>query len=221
MPDNWRFSEDEIERDLRDLGARIEYPPTPDVAHTVRLRLDAETQVHRARRWPRFISPRCAVAAAALVVISIVALSPTVHSGLFVSDQQTGSEAARPAAPGSDQPEDRSKQEAGVDSQAGEGEATGCPSPSIEIEPARVSRGEKLRLRGHDFASGCEGTARGIKLYLRQGGESWKLATLDADRRLTFDIRVRVPTAARPGPAWVRATTSSSEPIEKRVVVLR
>jgi hypothetical protein len=40
MPDNERFSDSEIERDLRDLGARIEYPPTPDVASTVRRRID-------------------------------------------------------------------------------------------------------------------------------------------------------------------------------------
>ena len=38
MPDDRRFSDEEMERSLRDLGARMEYPPTPDVASTVRRR---------------------------------------------------------------------------------------------------------------------------------------------------------------------------------------
>jgi hypothetical protein len=52
MPDNWRFSEEEIEQSLRSLGARIEYPPTPDVARTVRRRLEEE-QTQEARRARR------------------------------------------------------------------------------------------------------------------------------------------------------------------------
>jgi hypothetical protein len=40
MPDNGRFSEEEIEQIVRDLGSRIEYPLTPDAARTVRRKLD-------------------------------------------------------------------------------------------------------------------------------------------------------------------------------------
>jgi hypothetical protein len=61
MPDNWRFSEAEIEQGLKDLGAGIEYPPTPDVARAVRLRLDEEEQARRPRRplyWLPFLTAR-------------------------------------------------------------------------------------------------------------------------------------------------------------------
>ncbi|MBA2712728.1 MAG: hypothetical protein H0U55_04115, partial [Rubrobacteraceae bacterium] len=168
MPDDQRFSEEEIERSLRDLGARVEYPPTPDVASAVRLRLDEEQdrQTHRAWRWPPFLAQRWTAVAAALVLISIVALSPTVRttlSNFLAPGEQTSSEAggsaARPESDGSD----RYKQEAGVASTAagasaaGEGEgAIGCPAPTIEAEPARGAAGAKFRLSGYDFSSGCD-----------------------------------------------------------------
>ena len=86
MRDNWRFSEEEFEQSLKDLGARIEYPPTPDAAHTVRRKLDEE-QPQEARRWPPFLAPRWTAVAAALVLVAVVALSPAMRatlSGLFV-----------------------------------------------------------------------------------------------------------------------------------------
>ena len=116
MPDNGRFSEEEIEERLRDLGARVEYPPTPDVASTVHLRLDEEEQPQEASRnlrWPPFLAPRWAAVAAALVVICVVALSPTLRttlSGPFAP--QAGSEAGSAAKP-----------ESGV---SGAGEGTLC-----------------------------------------------------------------------------------------------
>ncbi len=232
MPDNWRFSEEEIERHLRDVGAGIAYPPTPDVARAVRRRLDEEERGRRARgiwRWPPFLAPRWTAVAAALVLISAAALSPAIRttlSDLFVSGPQAGSEvagsAAKPEGGGS---EDRSRQEAGVPAAGGGEGATACPSPSIEAVPARAALGAKFRLRGHNFSSGCGGAritpARGIRIYLRQGGKTWKLATLGADRSLAFDTWLRVPAGARPGQrATVLATTRSGERAEERFVVL-
>ncbi len=238
MPDSRRFSEEGIERDLRDLGARIEYPPTPDVTRTVRRRLEEEERARQARqiwRWPPFLAPKWTAVAAALVLISFVALSPamrTALSDLFVPGRQSGLEAGGSAArPGIGGPEDRSKQEAGAPLQAagasaaggGEG-ATACPSPSIEAVPARAARGAKFRLRGHNFSSGCGEAritpARGIRIYFRQGGKTWKLATLDADRSLAFDTGLRVPAGAEPGRATVSATTRSGERAEEQFVVL-
>ena len=235
MPDDRRFSEREIERRLRDLGAGIEYPPTPDVARTVRLRLEEEEQTRRTPYWPPFLAPRWTAVAAALVLISVVALSPAIRatlSDLFVPGQQTGSEAggsaARPESGGS---EDLSRSETDAASQAagapaaGEEGATGCPSPSIEAKPARAAPGEHFRMRGYNFSSGCEGTgitpAHGIRIYLKQGGKTWKLATLDTDESLTFDARLRIPASARQGPARVQAISRSDEPAEERFVVLR
>jgi hypothetical protein len=236
MPDNRRFSEEEIEERLRDLGARVEYPPTPDVASTVRLRLDEEEQPQEASRnlrWPPFLAPRWTAVAAALVLISVLALSPilrTTLSDLFVPGPQNGSEAGSAAKPESGGSEDRYKQGAGVASQAagapaaGEGEAaTACPSPSIEVAPARAAAGARFRLLGHNFASGCDTItpSRNVEIFFRQGGNIWKLATLDADRTLAFDTRLRVPKNAAPGPATLLANTRSGERVETRFLVLR
>lgn len=231
MPNNWRFSEEEIERSLRDLGAGIEYPPTPDVARTVRRRLDEgqSQQTHRNWRWPPFLAPRWTAVAAALVLVAVVALSPATRATLsdfLVSGQRAGSEAGAPAArPESGVSEDRSKQGA-VSQAAGSSEdegATVCLSPSIQAKPLRAAAGATFRLTGNDFSSGCVGTspARGIEVYFLQDGETWKLATLDAGRNHAFNTRLRVPAGAGPGRATVRATTSSGEREEERFVVLR
>lgn len=215
MPDDRRFSEEEIEHGLRELGAGIDYPPTPDVARPVRLRLDEE-QRRRTRRtpyWPPFLAPRWTAVAAAVVVVAVFAISPTIRatlSGFLVPGYQAGYEAGGP--------EDRSKQEAGEDEVA-----PGCASLSLRAEPARAAPGAAFRLRGRGFSSGCDGVgpARGIGVHFLQAGKSWRLATLDADRDLTFDARLRVPADARPGRATVRATTRSGEREEEPFVVLR
>ena len=236
MPDDWRFSREEIEKDLVDLGAGLEYPPTPDVASAVRLRLEGEQDRHarRAWRWPPFPTPRWRAAAAALVLISVFALSPTLRSTFpdFIapgdqSSSGTGGSAARPEGDGT---RDRHEQEAGVASQAAgasagsaDERATGCPHPALEAEPARGAAGAKFRLNGHDFSSGCHKNipARGVMIYFLQSGKTWKLETLDADRNLTFGTRLIVPSSARPGPATVRATTRHGEAVEDHFLVLR
>ena len=85
MPDDRRFSDEEIDHSLGDLGARIEYPTTPDVAHTVRRKLDEEErspEPRRTLRWPPFLAPRWMAVMAAVVVICVVALSPTPRTTL-------------------------------------------------------------------------------------------------------------------------------------------
>jgi hypothetical protein len=236
MPDDRRFSREEIERDLGDLGERLEYPPTPDVASTVRLRLEEERGRHARQAWrrPPFLLLRRTAVAAALVLISVFALSPTLRSTLsdFVAtgDQtsfEAGGSAARPEGDGT---RDRHEQEAGVVSQAAgasagsadEG-ATGCPHPALEAKPARGAAGAKFRLNGHDFSSGCHknAPARGVGIYFLQSGRTWKLETLDADRGLTFQARLVVPAGAEPGPATVRATSRYGGAVEDHFLVLR
>src|SRR5215210_7218147 len=117
MPDDRRFSDEEIEHSLRDLGARIEYPTTPDVAHTVRRKLDEEErspEPRRTLRWPPFLAPRW-MAVMAAVVICVVALSPTLRTtllGPFAPGPQAGSDAGSAARPESGASEARYKQEA-------------------------------------------------------------------------------------------------------------
>ncbi len=263
MSDGRRPSEREIERGLRDLGARIEYPPTPDVAPSVRRRLDEDGGRRSPGRglWQSLLSPGWAVTAAALVLIAFALLSPAVRETLSVqffpgqaasSGAGGGAEAGRAAAgdsaarPESGGAGGRSGQEADVVPQAGgsraqdapsegapgsaaagsasaaAGAAVGCPSPYLEPEPARAAPGGSFRLRGHNFSSSCEriAPAQGIRIDFRQGGKRWKLATVESDRNLTFDTRLRVPADATPGRATVSATTRSGELVEERFVVL-
>jgi hypothetical protein len=261
MPDNGRFSDREIEHDLRDLGARIEYPPTPDLSQAVRRQIDDEDagqHTARGRYWPSLLTPRWAATAAALVLIAVAAFSPAVRatlSDIFVSgetsssgeaassghqaeDGEAGGSAARPQSGSSGA---RSGQEAGVASQAasrakptsGENSSgsvvaesardAACPSLSLEVEPARAAPEAKFRLHGDGFSTVCDGPrpAQNIKIDFRQDGKTWKLATVDADPRLTFEASLHVPAGARSGQATVRATTRSGELVEEHFVVLR
>jgi hypothetical protein len=63
--------------------------------------------------------------------------------------------------------------------------------------------------------------ARDIRIVFRQDGKMWKLATVDADRRLAFDVRLRVPDDAEPGRAALRATPRFCGLVEERFLVLR
>lgn len=255
MPDSGRFSDRDIERDLRDLGARIEYPPTPDLTQAVRRQIEEEAAGQHLPRngyWPSFLSPGWAAVAAAVVVIFVVALSPTLRttlSDLFVSGgasnsgQQAGSGGSASRPQGGDS-EARSEQEAGVASQAASSSATtraqhpsrenssrsttpesagdaACSSLSLEARPARAET--TFRLHGDGFSAVCDEArpAQEIRIDFKQDGRIWKLATVDADRQLTFDVKLRVPAGARPGQASVKATTRSGELTEEHFVVLR
>jgi hypothetical protein len=99
MPDRER----ELERELRELGSHMEYPPTPDLARAVRRSLEGEgaRQHTRPRRfWSSLPSLRWAVAATAfLLIVAVPALSPTMRdtvAGWFGAGQTASSgQAAR------------------------------------------------------------------------------------------------------------------------------
>jgi hypothetical protein len=78
----------EFDRQLEQLGAHLDYPPTPPIAQTVALRLqedDGATQAHRGVAWrPR--TARVAVLAAALLLLlagGVVAAVPTARHALL------------------------------------------------------------------------------------------------------------------------------------------
>lgn len=263
MSDGNRPSGRDVERDLRDLGTRIEYPPTPDLARAVRRRLDEEERrVPGGGFWPSLLSPRWAVPAAALVLIAFALLSPAVRETLsvpFFSGQAASSgggaavsedggsaarperqaeavpEAARSSATGGSRGEDRPESGGGesvapqssmaesAGSTTAQAGATGYPSSSLRAEPARAAPGAEFRLRGSGFASGCDEMrpARDIRIVFRQDRKTWTLATVDADRRLAFDVRLSVPDGAEPGRAALRATPRFCGLVEERFLVLR
>jgi Domain of unknown function (DUF4367) len=92
----------ELERELRELGSLIEYPPTPNVARAARNVLDeaANEQSRRLRR--AFPTMRwAAVAAAFVLVVAVPTLSPGLRatvSDWFVAEdfQSTGVDAGSP-----------------------------------------------------------------------------------------------------------------------------
>ena len=99
MPDR---EHDELEKELGDLGSRIQYPSTPDIARTVRRRLDEEaTQRPGPRRVLRTLArPGWAAAAAATVLLCRTVLSPALRSTVLESASSFGSGGAGSAAGG-------------------------------------------------------------------------------------------------------------------------
>ena len=101
---------------------------------------------------------------------------------------------------------------------AGESEAA-CIGPMIEAEPARGAPGEAFRVRGEAFANGCDDAGpvldrseplEDVRIVFRRGSRERTLATVDADRRPSFDVGVRVPVGTETGRATVSAGGFSS-----------
>ena len=83
MPDR------ELARELRELGALIDYPPTPDVARTVRNALEEAANDQPRRLRMAFPTMRWAAVAAFVLLIAIPTLSPGLRATLsdwFVAD---------------------------------------------------------------------------------------------------------------------------------------
>ncbi len=69
----------DLDRELRDLGPRVEYPPVPDLARSVRSRLEADQREGRGRPFPPWAG--WMTVAAALVVLASVALTQRARVG--------------------------------------------------------------------------------------------------------------------------------------------
>jgi hypothetical protein len=92
MPDR------ELERELRELGTLIDYPPTPDVAYAARNLLDEEDSRPQRFRMAFPTMRWAAVAAAFVLVVAVPALSPSLRttvSDWFVAEHFQS--AGRPA----------------------------------------------------------------------------------------------------------------------------
>jgi hypothetical protein len=148
MPDR------ELERELRELGSMIYYPPTPDVARAARSLLDEE-QVYRPRR-SRLTFPAlrwAAVAAAFMLIVAVPTLSPglraTVGDWFVAKDAQLAGEPA--ADGGSSERESGEKAPASGLSKVGEAVTSPAQTPRfkgerITLREARVRMGGVLLL---------------------------------------------------------------------------
>jgi hypothetical protein len=133
MPDR------ELERELRELGALIDYPPTPDVAHGARRVLDAEEN-SRPQRF-RMPFPRmrwAAVAAAFVLVVAVPILSPGLRA--TISDWFVAEDIQSAGGPGVDAGSPERGSEAGAP-------AAGVSKSGTSPAPAPLFTGERISLR--------------------------------------------------------------------------
>jgi hypothetical protein len=82
----------DLDRELRDLGSDVEYPPTPDLARAVRQRLDEEPAPRRG--WFHRPAARWAAVAAVVLISAVPALSPAARetvAGWFEGGQASTS----------------------------------------------------------------------------------------------------------------------------------
>jgi hypothetical protein len=135
MPDR------ELERELRELGTLIDYPPTPDVARSARNVLEEEAD-DRPRRF-RMALPTMrwvAVAAAFVLVVAVPTLSPGLRAAIsdwFVAEDIQS--AGRPAVDGGSA---ERRPEAGApaagESKSGESQAPRFSEARITLREARA-----------------------------------------------------------------------------------
>jgi hypothetical protein len=95
-------------------------------------------------------------------------------------------------------------------------EPTCAFNPALKARPSRAASGETSALRGGGFSGGIcndhQGDARAnppdrdVSIALRQDGRTWRLGTVPAGPKYSFDAKLTVPTEAKPGRASVIAS---------------
>ena len=128
----------ELERELRELGSLIDYPPTPDVAHAARNLLDEEDSRPQRFRMAFPTMRWAAVAAAFVLVVAVSALSPSLRT--TVSDWFVAEHFQSPGGPAVDAGSSERQSEAGAPPT---GVSKSGTSPALA---ARFS-GERISLR--------------------------------------------------------------------------
>ena len=171
MADKEYTSARDLDQELRELGGRIEYPPTPDRAQQIRQHIEQDGRTRAERQntvWRPTLSPKWAAAAAVLLVLLIAPLfSSGVRdglSGLFTpgwgaggaevaSDRATGSAAGSAA------------QSSGAES----AESGGAPSGASSAEGGTAAGGSfdrkviktaELGIRSEDVRESAEEAQR-------------------------------------------------------------
>jgi hypothetical protein len=147
----------DLERELRELGSRVEYPPTPDLARAVRRRLEEAEQPAPRRGWFDLPVVRWAAVAAVVLLAAFPAVSPAMRdtvAGWFESGQASSSgqaaDGAREASPAGG---DATLKGEGVDhtAEAARPSSGGRPMPSSDggVPPSggNLGYGEPISLR--------------------------------------------------------------------------
>jgi hypothetical protein len=164
MPDRER----KLERELRELGALIYYPPTPEAARTARSLLDEEANDQPRRFRMAFPAMRWAVVAAAFVlIVAVPTLSPGLRAAVsdwFVAEDIQS--AARPAVDAGS-PERQSEADAPA---AGVSKSGSSPALAPRFSEERISlREARARMDGAPPASDAEVREARGDLHLPEG----------------------------------------------------
>lgn len=219
--------ERDLDRELRDLGPRVEYPPAPDLARSVRSRLEAEADSPgsptRSRPQLWWIAAAALLLLVAVPVFSLAVFDPggflagggAAGGGAVEVDRGGGGDIAKRETPSS------MAAEAGASSSVASGSsAAACasPDPVLEAWPARGAPGDTFEVRGRHFVarfSACDDTgpdlsaqtvpADEVRVEFRQGEKTWEFGKVEADKSSRLVARLEVPKDARPGRATLRA----------------
>ena len=158
MSDREHKPEQELERKLRELGVRIEHPPTPDIARSVRSRIDEEA-AHPGRRFRTGlpISPQRAAAAVLILVLAIPVFSSTVRdtlTGLFAagaggSAQSSGGNVSSDQGVGKGAAGSSAAPESAGGGMSSSPDSSGGPLPSGEFD-RKVIKTADLGIRSED-----------------------------------------------------------------------
>jgi hypothetical protein len=173
MPDR------ELERELRELGALIDYPPTPDVARAARRVLDDEENSRLRRFLTAFPAMRwVAIAAAFVLVVAVPTLSPglraTIDDWFVAEDVHNGGEPAVDA--GSPERQTEAAAPPARESKSGESLAARFSGEKITLQEARarmdgallLPRMPNLGKPDEIYAGGTSGK-NGVVLVYRYG----------------------------------------------------
>ena len=106
------------------------------------------------------------------------------------------------------------------------GQALCAGSPALRVHPTRAEPGQALRINGAGFAADCvdnpsaeEGPDRDVSVEFRQGSRTWRLATVAANPDNSIELRLDVPSDAKPGEARVIAAGNMGVAKDRLLVV--
>lgn len=228
----------DLDMELRDLGPHVEYPPVPELARSVRGRLETEVgstgSPARTRPQVWWIAAAALLLLVAVPVVSLAvrgtgdgALSGAGGGAAVESGGQEAGDAAGPtrlveedeplAAGAGRSPSSMAAESGPATAGAMTDDACMPPEPILETEPSRGAPGAEFGVRGENFdadSRDCDNDpVRNVRLQFLQDGRAWDLSSVDASPRGSrLAAELKVPNEARPGRATVRATYDQQAP---------
>lgn len=218
----------DLDRELRDLGPHVDYPQVPDLARSVRSRLEAEDGTagppSRSRPQLWWIAAAALVLLVAVPVFSLAIRETGGGSFSASGDADGGAAGDRGETEGAavQQAPTPMAMESGGSAAAVSAEAAcGSPEPVLEAWPPRGAPGDAFEVSGRHFVAGfsvCDDTgsgapsptqtvpARDVRVVFLQGGKTWELGKIEADKNSRIAAKLKVPADATAGRATVRAT---------------